>query len=969
MVQCRRVVGTNLNNHYSSRSHVIIEIRVEKRVKTPSGFKEVISKIRFVDLAGSEKVNLETPEVIQEGANINKSLLALTNCINILSSRRNSASKNLKSTSTTYIPYRNSKLTRLLKDSLGGRTPVIMIVCLSPNAVYLEETINSIKYAQKAMKVKLGFNKMYLHQRYFRPGFSGLRELGTSRFTSEKKEKLKLNLELTDRILMREAYEKRIQELERECRYWRNLKDHPSPKISLKQPSVPLEAEERLNSINHQNQLSQGAGGDRDSSFKLQTIEFGSWDNNGLLGGNIEEEFCELVQALIENVEDENILKQNILELDELIRKSDEDINEVQIRISECKESEVTADLYEELKFLADRLEEYLDLKESAILEANQLKRTIDCTKLALKKMFGQRYGDQVSAGEERGRGWQRDGSTAKKGKNGKNGFKKLGAVGRLNAGFEGVRSQRELIEQLQSDLVSKDREIQALKSRLAEFEKNEGSIPGSFIGCVTDRLRSPSPRSDRRGNQRGFGGVRDDHFQPKNSKFSNSSQKKRIERLGSENVFEEGKDSLKTRSRHKNRSSPVKRIREPLKVLEGSYLSNISPRKPNKTTSYHNRPLGKAGNHKNTSKINSGAQGAVDQKRLQRNKFKEDRESGYPGGSENQQGGGYGHSNGLSSTKKTTKGMTQKDAKNSNIGHNGAHSGNINPIHNENKQSGGVGTVMITSDNKTPLSTQQMEHLSTLELELTSIKKGLESNQKNTPMDSQELEKHQISDTKKSSRIAKRQQGQSQGPSGTLHSQRKKQAIVSNNQRLELKPSKPANQKLRERRKQLSKKHQKEHQERLLNAQDKPETHMGVEEVLNVLMYQFRPETKSRPHLTPLDFCKDLKSESKTLVYSDSARDEFNNTSRLRFCSGSNIDGQKEIVVAPANQTAERTGYAGLIDVGNLPPVATTSHGLIQSGRNTDETTTNPMSIMSTSSRRYLSVEEDNHHHKEAIC
>ena len=93
---------------------------------------------------------MEERDTFHEGANINRSLLALTNCINILSSnRKKKASK--AGGKGSFIPYRDSKLTRILKESLEGDIPVLMIVCLSPNSIYLDETLYSIKYAEKAM--------------------------------------------------------------------------------------------------------------------------------------------------------------------------------------------------------------------------------------------------------------------------------------------------------------------------------------------------------------------------------------------------------------------------------------------------------------------------------------------------------------------------------------------------------------------------------------------------------------------------------------------------------------------------------------------------------------------------------------------------------------------------------------------------------------------------------------------------
>jgi kinesin family protein 18/19 len=85
-----------------------------------------------------------------EGANINRSLLALGNCINILSDRGKAGS---------FVPYRDSKLTRLLKDSLGGNTRTLMIACVSPWHQAYEETVNTLKYAQRARCIKRKVSK------------------------------------------------------------------------------------------------------------------------------------------------------------------------------------------------------------------------------------------------------------------------------------------------------------------------------------------------------------------------------------------------------------------------------------------------------------------------------------------------------------------------------------------------------------------------------------------------------------------------------------------------------------------------------------------------------------------------------------------------------------------------------------------------------------------------------------------
>jgi len=111
-----------------------------------------VSKWSFIDLAGSERAGSTKNQGIhlKEGANINKSLLALGNCINVLSNNKRQGA---------YIPYRDSKLTRLLKDSLGGNSITCMIACISPSSVAREETVNTLKYASRARNIKKKISK------------------------------------------------------------------------------------------------------------------------------------------------------------------------------------------------------------------------------------------------------------------------------------------------------------------------------------------------------------------------------------------------------------------------------------------------------------------------------------------------------------------------------------------------------------------------------------------------------------------------------------------------------------------------------------------------------------------------------------------------------------------------------------------------------------------------------------------
>ena len=143
-----RVMASTAANQYSTRSHAVLQLSLEQTVKQKGSTTSLItSKMCMIDLAGSERaaVSENRGQRMVEGANINRSLLALGNCINILSD----ANKRGK-----FVPYRDSKLTRILKESLGGNTQTIMIACVSPASTALEETLNTLKYAERARNIK-----------------------------------------------------------------------------------------------------------------------------------------------------------------------------------------------------------------------------------------------------------------------------------------------------------------------------------------------------------------------------------------------------------------------------------------------------------------------------------------------------------------------------------------------------------------------------------------------------------------------------------------------------------------------------------------------------------------------------------------------------------------------------------------------------------------------------------------------
>ncbi len=117
-------------------------------MSNPQGEIKIISKFSLIDLAGSERLSDQekTMERIEEAKYINKSLSALGNVI--------AALKQKGSKRKLHIPYRDSRLTHILKDCLGGNSLTHIIITLSPAASALQETISSMKFANNAKSVK-----------------------------------------------------------------------------------------------------------------------------------------------------------------------------------------------------------------------------------------------------------------------------------------------------------------------------------------------------------------------------------------------------------------------------------------------------------------------------------------------------------------------------------------------------------------------------------------------------------------------------------------------------------------------------------------------------------------------------------------------------------------------------------------------------------------------------------------------
>ncbi|EGR27079.1 kinesin motor domain protein [Ichthyophthirius multifiliis] len=146
-----RTKDQSFQNEFSSRSHGIIQVYIECQDKAEGIKTEIIcSKLSLVDLAGSEKAWANKSKNTKiEGVKINQSLLTLGNCIQALSENSKGG----------FIPYRGSKLTRLLKDSLGGNCRTFMIANISGSILCYEDTYNTLLFANRAKNVKVCVQK------------------------------------------------------------------------------------------------------------------------------------------------------------------------------------------------------------------------------------------------------------------------------------------------------------------------------------------------------------------------------------------------------------------------------------------------------------------------------------------------------------------------------------------------------------------------------------------------------------------------------------------------------------------------------------------------------------------------------------------------------------------------------------------------------------------------------------------
>ncbi|XP_048397683.1 kinesin-like protein KIF1A isoform X16 [Stegostoma tigrinum] len=155
--KARTVAATNMNET-SSRSHAVFNIIFTQKAHDtiPETTSEKVSKISLVDLAGSERADSTGAKGtrLKEGANINKSLTTLGKVISALADVDSGSNKNKKKKKTDFIPYRDSVLTWLLRENLGGNSRTAMVAALSPADINYDETLSTLRYADRAKQIR-----------------------------------------------------------------------------------------------------------------------------------------------------------------------------------------------------------------------------------------------------------------------------------------------------------------------------------------------------------------------------------------------------------------------------------------------------------------------------------------------------------------------------------------------------------------------------------------------------------------------------------------------------------------------------------------------------------------------------------------------------------------------------------------------------------------------------------------------
>lgn len=346
-----RQVGTTNMNEHSSRSHTIFTLYIEQKplieeeldgdkkgqVEPAVGYAEYkYAKFHFVDLAGSERAHRtgNVGERFKESVFINSGLLALGNVISALSDAKKKV---------VHVPYRESKVTRLLRDSLGGNARTLMITCLSPCAADFAENLNSLKYATRARNIR---NKPVVNRD---PQNTKLAEM-----------------------------QNEIQALREELQRQRGS--------SVGSAAATMEDAEGMKALEEELERSRGSCDTYKQLLSEAMNQLRALNKAGVMSNNQTNQFDRLAKA-VEQVKSRpiwtpNTTRQQQAELIEQLRK---DVNKYKEDLS--SDEEIFAEKAKEIESLKDRLRELQEEKTSL---NNQLQETLNRLKKHEDQLFRQ---------------------------------------------------------------------------------------------------------------------------------------------------------------------------------------------------------------------------------------------------------------------------------------------------------------------------------------------------------------------------------------------------------------------------------------------------------------------------------------------------------------------------------------------------------------------------------------------------
>ncbi|CAG9314689.1 unnamed protein product [Blepharisma stoltei] len=357
-----RTFASTSANELSTRSHAILQLNIEQSHKN-----EIISsRLCMIDLAGSER-GASTDNKGQrmvEGAMINKSLLALGNCINILSDDKKKG---------RYVPYRDSKLTRLLKDSLGGNTRTTMIACIIPAAFAYEDTYHTLKYAQRVKLISTKVSKTIKEVQYdYKDIINSLRsEIETLKIQLKRQEDQNSYQDLS---IEDEKDEEKYKNLSRLLRT--NFEEHWELKQSIKEIEALNEQNrtrlkylvERIEAENNDKEICIF----EDLKNELQLVQENIREN--------EENRNELLQAMYANMKQKQTLQK---EMGNVKDSKKRDLLELQIAVRTLKLEKL--DLHMQNLELQKKAEESEKISEEKDKIIQEMKKEIDNMKRRIK--------------------------------------------------------------------------------------------------------------------------------------------------------------------------------------------------------------------------------------------------------------------------------------------------------------------------------------------------------------------------------------------------------------------------------------------------------------------------------------------------------------------------------------------------------------------------------------------------------